>query len=107
MNFFYSLYNFKLNYGNSNLEMHLEEYVNLILLKLDVLYKNYYYLDRNMPPHFMFSIKTFTFLLAIFGIRAIIPRYRYDQVSRLNWKQLLLVCTSSLILTANLLLILW
>ena len=95
------------NYSNDDLEYLLESYVNLIIFRLKIISNNLFYSDRFMPPHFMFSIKTFFFLLAIFGIRAIIPRYRYDQVSRLNWKQLLLVCTASLILTSNLLIIFW
>ena len=72
------------NYNNIDLEFLIENYFKIILFKLEFYNFFFLYKDRFMPPHFLFSIKTFFFLLAIFGIRAIIPRYRYDQVSRVN-----------------------
>ena len=80
---------------------------NLYFFNFTTMYNNYFYIDKYLPPHFTFSLKTFIFLLIVFGIRGIIPRYRYDQVSRLNWKQLLLICTTSFLIIANLLIIIW
>ena len=46
---------------------------------------NIKYIDI-LPGSFWFSLKTCIFIILFVVARAILPRYRYDQLMRLGWK---------------------
>jgi NADH-quinone oxidoreductase subunit H len=60
-----------------------------------------------LPGSFWFGIKISFFVVLFILARAILPRYRYDQLMRLGWKVLLpsslayLIFVSSLSLSSN------
>jgi NADH-quinone oxidoreductase subunit H len=58
-----------------------------------------------LPGYFWFSLKVSSFVVIFIYIRALLPRYRYDQLMYLGWKVLLPLSMGSVVLTIVLLLI--
>jgi len=54
-----------------------------------------------VPAWTWFLIKSFVFLYVFVWIRATLPRYRYDQLMRLGWKELIPLAIVNLMVTAT------
>ncbi|MBC6402220.1 MAG: NADH-quinone oxidoreductase subunit NuoH [Hyphomonadaceae bacterium] len=79
------------------------EYVNIMLLcsMMTILFLGGWYAPFDigvqfLPPVFWFFLKT-AFLFFLFAmVKAIVPRYRYDQLMRLGWKVFLPISLASI-----------
>jgi NADH-quinone oxidoreductase subunit H len=87
----------------------LGEYANMLLMSsfITILFLGgwhapFLFLDVFVGP-FWFSLKILIFVTGFIVFRAILPRYRYDQLMRLGWKIFLPFTLSWLILTASIL----
>ena len=56
-----------------------------------------------LPGSFWFSLKLILFVIFFIVARAILPRYRYDQLMRLGWKVFLPFTISWVLYTASIL----
>jgi NADH-quinone oxidoreductase subunit H len=52
-----------------------------------------------IPEVFWFSLKLFFLLYAFIWVRAVLPRFRYDQLMSLGWKVILPLAIAFLFLT--------
>jgi NADH-quinone oxidoreductase subunit H len=91
----------------------LGEYANMLLMSslTTVLFLGGWYAPFNflnfIPGPFWFSIKVVFFVILFVVARAVLPRYRYDQLMRLGWKTFLpftiswFLYTSSILISFN------
>lgn len=86
----------------------LGEYGNMLLMSslTTILFLGGWYAPFNIkvfPHSFWFSLKIIIFVIFFIVVRAILPRYRYDQLMRLGWKVFLPLTISFVIYTASIL----
>lgn len=93
----------------------LGEYANMLLMSSlnTILFLGGWYTPFNikflniLPDSFWFAFKIMLFIILFIVIRAILPRYRYDQLMRLGWKVFLpftiawFLYTSSILISFN------
>lgn len=85
------------------------EYINIMLLcsMMCVLFLGGWYAPINtggvqfLPPVFWFVLKTAFLFFLMAMVKAIVPRYRYDQLMRLGWKVFLPVALISLMFVSG------
>lgn len=93
----------------------LGEYANMLLMSSlnTILFLGGWYTPFNikflniLPDSFWFAFKIMLFIILFIVVRAILPRYRYDQLMRLGWKVFLpftiawFLYTSSILISFN------
>jgi NADH-quinone oxidoreductase subunit H len=87
----------------------LGEYANMLLMSslTVVLFLGGWFAPLNflnfLPGSLWFGLKISIFVILFIGVRAILPRYRYDQLMQLGWKIFLPLTLSWFLLTASIL----
>ena len=84
------------------------EYVNIMLLSamMTILFLGGWHAPidigfKFIPPFFWFFAKTAFIFFLMAMVKAIVPRYRYDQLMRLGWKVFLPTALAAVVLVST------
>jgi NADH-quinone oxidoreductase subunit H len=86
----------------------LGEYCNMIIMSalVNIFFCggwSFFFFDHFLSSYFIFSIKTIFFCFLFIVVRAMLPRYRYDQLMTIGWKVFLPVNLGFFIFSASIL----
>lgn len=86
----------------------LGEYCNMIIMSalVNIFFYggwSFFCLDYYLSSYFIFSIKTIFFCFIFIVVRAMLPRYRYDQLMTIGWKVFLPINLGFFIFSASIL----
>ena len=103
---------YNVDYSSSGFALFfISEYLNIIFLSgINVIlffggWSNPILFLNFIPPVFIFTLKVFLLIVFFIWVRAIIPRYRYDQLMYLNWKTFIPITTMYLFLVSCIILV--